>query len=141
MISGSASGGNSHVDDGAGDRDDAAVLQLASSGLVSGLAVAVMVAPGSAVAAGSEEILVAGFDGVGKEVGVDERAAAAQGLGATDDLHDLGGDRSWRARFITRVRLVISSSALSVAAFIARWRAACSDAAASSWAAKMRAST
>ena len=35
---------------------------------------------------------MAGFDGVGKEIGVDERAAAAQGLGATDDLHDLGGD-------------------------------------------------
>src|SRR5438874_870236 len=37
---------------------------------------------------------------------------------------------SWRARFITRLKLVISSSALSVAAFSARWRAVCSEAAA-----------
>ena len=42
---------------------------------------------------------------------------------------------SWRARFMTRLRLVIRSSALSVADFIARWRAACSDAAALSSAA------
>src|SRR4051812_15067701 len=62
------------------------------SDLMSGLAVAVMKAPGSAVAVGGEEILVAGFDGVGKKVGVDERTAAAQRLGAADDLHDLGGD-------------------------------------------------
>ena len=48
---------------------------------------------------------------------------------------------SWRARFMTRLRLVMSSSALSVAAFMARWRAACSDAAALSSAAKTRAST
>ena len=39
---------------------------------------------------------------------------------------------SWRAWFISRERLVISSSALSVAAFMARWRLACSEAAASS---------
>jgi hypothetical protein len=39
---------------------------------------------------------------------------------------------SWRAWFISRVSLMMSSSALSVAAFMARWRAACSEAAASS---------
>ena len=33
---------------------------------------------------------------------------------------------SWRARFMIRLRLLISSSALSVALFIARWRNACS---------------
>ena len=42
---------------------------------------------------------------------------------------------SWRARFMIRLRFLISSSALSVAAFIARWRKACSDAAALSRAA------
>ena len=42
---------------------------------------------------------------------------------------------SWRARFMMRLRLLISSSALSVAAFIARWRNACSLAAALSSAA------
>ena len=44
---------------------------------------------------------------------------------------------SWRARFITRRSVLISSSALSVAAFIARCRAACSDAAALSMAARI----
>jgi hypothetical protein len=48
---------------------------------------------------------------------------------------------SWRARFMMRESLVISSSALSVADFMARWRAACSDAAESSMAANSRAST
>ena len=42
---------------------------------------------------------------------------------------------SWRARFACRVRILISSSALSVAAFIARRRAAFSEAADSSSAA------
>ena len=42
---------------------------------------------------------------------------------------------SWRARFMMRLSVLISSSALSVAAFIARWRKACSDAAALSRAA------
>src|SRR5207344_3366616 len=42
---------------------------------------------------------------------------------------------SCRARFMTRDRVLISSSALSVAAFMARWRNACSDAAALSSAA------
>ena len=42
---------------------------------------------------------------------------------------------SCRARFITRLSLMIISSALSVADFMARWRAACSEAAASSRAA------
>ena len=36
---------------------------------------------------------------------------------------------SCRARFMIRLRFLISSSALSVADFIARWRNACSDAA------------
>ena len=48
---------------------------------------------------------------------------------------------SWRARLAIRSRLVISSLALSVADFMARCRAACSDAAASSRAAKSRPST
>src|SRR5207244_10557400 len=48
---------------------------------------------------------------------------------------------SWRARFMVRVRLVMRSSALSVADFIARCRAACSDAAASRRAANRRDST
>ena len=48
---------------------------------------------------------------------------------------------SWRARFIARESLVMISSALSVAAFMARWRLACSEAAASSRAPKSRAST
>ena len=39
---------------------------------------------------------------------------------------------SWRAWFMARDSLVMSSSALSVAAFMARWRLACSEAAASS---------
>ena len=39
---------------------------------------------------------------------------------------------SWRARFACRVRIFINSSALSVAAFIARRRAAFSEAADSS---------
>ena len=39
---------------------------------------------------------------------------------------------SWRARFITRRSVVSSSSAFSVAADIARWRAVCSEAEASS---------
>ena len=47
---------------------------------------------------------------------------------------------SWRARFIGRLRTLISSSALSVADFMARWRAACSEAVASSMAANRRAS-
>ena len=63
--------------------------------------------------------------------------ALAQRFGATDDLHDLGRDRSWRARFITRVSVFVSSSAFSVAAAIARWRAVCSLAAASSIAEKI----
>ena len=42
---------------------------------------------------------------------------------------------SWRARFMTRESVLISSSALSVAAFMARWRKACSEAAALSSAA------
>ena len=42
---------------------------------------------------------------------------------------------SWRARFMIRESVLISSSALSVAAFMARWRKACSDAAALSIAA------
>ena len=42
---------------------------------------------------------------------------------------------SWRARFMARDRLMMSSSALSVAAFMARWREACSEAEASSRAA------
>ena len=45
---------------------------------------------------------------------------------------------SWRARFMTRVSVVLSSSALSVAAFMARCLAAYSDADASSSAEKMR---
>jgi hypothetical protein len=48
---------------------------------------------------------------------------------------------SWRARFMVMLRFLISSSALSVADFIARWRKACSDAAALSSAAYSRAST
>ena len=39
---------------------------------------------------------------------------------------------SWRARFMTRRRVLMSSSAFSVAADIARWRAVCSEADASS---------
>ena len=35
---------------------------------------------------------------------------------------------SWRARFMTRLRVLMSSSAFSVAADMARWRAACSEA-------------
>jgi hypothetical protein len=42
---------------------------------------------------------------------------------------------SWRARFMMRLRFLISSSALSVALFMARWRNACSLAAALSSAA------
>ena len=42
---------------------------------------------------------------------------------------------SWRARFMMRVSVLMSSSALSVAAFMARWRTACSEAAALSRAA------
>jgi len=42
---------------------------------------------------------------------------------------------SWRARFITRLSVFSSSSAFSVAADIARWREACSEADASSSAA------
>ena len=42
---------------------------------------------------------------------------------------------SWRARFMIRLSVLISSSALSVADFMARWRKACSDAAALSRAA------
>ena len=42
---------------------------------------------------------------------------------------------SWRARFMTRLSLTIISSAFSVADFMARWRAACSEAAESSMAA------
>ena len=48
---------------------------------------------------------------------------------------------SWRAWFILRVSLMMSSSALSVADFMARCRVACSDAAASSRAEKSRDST
>ena len=48
---------------------------------------------------------------------------------------------SWRARFMMRASRVMRSSALSVADFMARCRAACSDADALSNAAKMRAST
>jgi len=65
-------------------------------------------------------------------------AARTEGFGTADDLHDLGGDLFLTGPVITRLRLVISSSALSVAAFMARCRAACSDAAALSNAAKMR---
>ncbi|MEZ5269145.1 MAG: hypothetical protein R2789_11495 [Microthrixaceae bacterium] len=59
----------------------------------------------------------------------------------TDDLHDLGGDGVWRTWLIFRVSVVMSSSALSVADFMARWREACSEAAESSIAANSRAST
>src|SRR5579864_4781319 len=48
---------------------------------------------------------------------------------------------SWRARFMSRVRALASSSAFSVAAAMARWRAVCSLAAASSNAPNTAAST
>ena len=47
---------------------------------------------------------------------------------------------SWRARFMMRLSVLMSSSALSEADFMARWRKACSEAEASSRAANSRAS-
>src|SRR5207302_10084319 len=97
--------------------------------------------------------------GVGGELDVDDRAddsydASGAALLRGRLLFDSGGHRSlpvfarasapptismisWvisacRAEFASRVRDLISSSALSLADFIARCRAACSDAAASS---------
>ena len=48
------------------------------------------------------------------------RAVAGQGLGTADDLHDLGGDGVLTGAVMMRERLLMSSSALSVALFMAR---------------------
>ena len=120
------------VDDRAGDRDDAAVLQCRCS--------RVRRSSVMAVAPRARCRYVRRVPDVDSTVSTCSSTwsavARAQRLGAADDLHDLGGDRVLAgAVHDAGVRLVIRSSALSVAAFIARWRAACSDAAAFSSAA------
>ena len=111
------------VDDRAGDRDDAPVLELGP-----GARSAVMVI-------GSTPVL-SRLTRRARRVGSRRTAPRAAGrrgarASAPPTISMISVVMaSWRARFITRLRLVMSSSALSVAAFIARWRAACSDAAA-----------
>src|SRR5439155_15963778 len=118
-----------HVDHGTGDGHHAAVLELALGGLGLG-----QCARHDETAPCSARFSAAGPAG---PVAPAWRSASAPPTISMISVVMV----SCRARFMTRVRFVIRSSALSVAAFIARWRAACSDAAASSIAANNRAST
>jgi hypothetical protein len=118
------------VDDRAGDRDDATVLQRGLGGVGSAVAViANLLRVG--FRAGFEQVGLAGLDGVGEEVVGDELLLRpAQRLAPPTISMISVVMESWRARFMTRLRLMMRSPALSVADFIARWRDACSDAAA-----------
>ena len=139
---GQAVGRELDVDDGSGDRDDAAVLQVLRTGGIGGQGHGELpfLALVSRRPRARRTIRHRGLRwcrrGGLRGAAPPRRASAPPTISMISVVI-----ASWRARFIPRVRLVMRSSALSVADFIARCRAACSDAAALSSAAYTRAST
>ena len=92
LISGSASGGNSTSTTGPAIATTRPSFSSVVVGGVGGDS-HVQCSCSSDSRAGVEQVGVAGFDGVGEEVvGASFAVDPAQRLGATDDLHDLGGD-------------------------------------------------